>query len=138
MTNLDENLQSPHKNLASFVCGVRPFWENTLVWFPSRWPWILKTVFWYFWLLTQICCYSKLSWRQDCQWFYVRYHSHFKSLWVRDNLLSIPRWETRKNIEHKIDPAKNTLAEYDKIKRITFSVDKKHPLWFSWNWCWSY
>ena len=38
------------------------------------------------------------------------------------------RWQTRKNIEHKIGPAKYALAEYDKIKRITFPVDEKHLL----------
>lgn len=38
------------------------------------------------------------------------------------------RWQTRKNIEHKIGPAKYALAEYDKIKRITFPLDEKHLL----------
>ncbi|AJM93143.1 DUF6659 family protein [Nitrosopumilus piranensis] len=38
------------------------------------------------------------------------------------------RWQTRKNIEHKIGPAKYALAEYDKIKRITFPVDETHLL----------
>ena len=38
------------------------------------------------------------------------------------------RWQTRKNIEHKIGPAKYALAEYDKIKRITFPIDEKHLL----------
>ncbi|MFB5623720.1 MAG: DUF6659 family protein [Nitrosopumilus sp.] len=38
------------------------------------------------------------------------------------------RWQTRKNIEHKIGPAKYALAEYDKIKRISFPIDEKHLL----------
>ena len=38
------------------------------------------------------------------------------------------RWQTRKNIEHKIGPAKYALAEYDKIKRISFPIDDKHLL----------
>ena len=38
------------------------------------------------------------------------------------------RWQTRKNIEHKIGPAKYALAEYDKIKRISFPLDEKHLL----------
>lgn len=38
------------------------------------------------------------------------------------------RWQTRKNIEHKIGPAKYALAEYDKIKRISFPLDDKHLL----------
>ena len=37
-------------------------------------------------------------------------------------------WQTRKNIEHKIGPAKYALAEYNKIKRITFPIDEKHLL----------
>jgi hypothetical protein len=35
---------------------------------------------------------------------------------------------TRKNIEPKIGPGKNPMAEYDKIKRITFPVNHKHLL----------
>lgn len=38
------------------------------------------------------------------------------------------RWQTRKNIEHKIGPAKYAMAEYDKLKRITFPVDEKYLL----------
>jgi len=38
------------------------------------------------------------------------------------------RWQTRKNIEHKIGDAKYAMAEYDKIKRITFSINKKYLL----------
>jgi len=38
------------------------------------------------------------------------------------------RWQTRKNIEHKIGPAKYALAEYNEIKRISFPIDEKHLL----------
>ena len=32
------------------------------------------------------------------------------------------RWQTRKNIEHKIGPAKYALAEYDKIDELLFQL----------------
>ena len=38
------------------------------------------------------------------------------------------RWETRKNIEHKLGNTKYAMAEYDKLKRITFPIDKKYML----------
>jgi len=38
------------------------------------------------------------------------------------------RWQTRKNIEHKLGSAKYAMAEYDKIKRISFPIDEKHLL----------
>ena len=38
------------------------------------------------------------------------------------------RWRTRKNIEHRIGPPKYAMAEYDKIKRITFPIDEKYML----------
>ena len=38
------------------------------------------------------------------------------------------RWQTRKNIEHKLGPAKYALAEYDQIKRISFPIDERHLL----------
>ena len=38
------------------------------------------------------------------------------------------RWQTRKNIEHKIGPAKYAMAEYDKLKRITFPLNEKYLL----------
>jgi hypothetical protein len=38
------------------------------------------------------------------------------------------RWQTRKNIEHKIGNAKYAMAEYDKLKRITFPIDEKYLL----------
>jgi len=38
------------------------------------------------------------------------------------------RWETRKNIEHKIGNAKYAMAEYEKLKRITFPINEKYLL----------
>ena len=38
------------------------------------------------------------------------------------------RWQTRKNIEHKLGSAKYAMAEYDEIKRISFPIDEKHLL----------
>ena len=38
------------------------------------------------------------------------------------------RWQTRKNIEHKIGQTKYAMAEYEKIKRITFPIDEKNML----------
>ncbi len=38
------------------------------------------------------------------------------------------RWQTRKNIEHKIGNTKYAMAEYDKLKRITFPINKKYLL----------
>ena len=38
------------------------------------------------------------------------------------------RWQTRKNIEHKLGHTRYAMAEYDKLKRITFPIDEKHLL----------
>ena len=38
------------------------------------------------------------------------------------------RWDTRKNLAHKIGMAKYAMAEYDKLKRMTFPIDEKHLL----------
>ena len=38
------------------------------------------------------------------------------------------RWATRKNIEHKIGNTKYAMAEYDKLKRITFPINEKYLL----------
>ena len=38
------------------------------------------------------------------------------------------RWQTRKNIEHKIGKTKYAMAEYDKLKRITFPINEKYML----------
>ncbi len=36
------------------------------------------------------------------------------------------RWQTRKNIEHKLGNIKYAMAEYDKLKRISFPINKKY------------
>jgi len=38
------------------------------------------------------------------------------------------RWQTRKNIEHKIGKTKYAMAEYDKLKRISFPINDKYLL----------
>ena len=38
------------------------------------------------------------------------------------------RWNTRKNIEHKIGNTKYAMAEYDKLKRISFPIGDQHLL----------
>ena len=38
------------------------------------------------------------------------------------------RWHTRKNIEHKLGNTKYAMAEYDKLKRISFPINKKYLL----------
>jgi uncharacterized protein with NAD-binding domain and iron-sulfur cluster len=38
------------------------------------------------------------------------------------------RWQTRKNIEHKLGNTKYAMAEYAKLKRITFPIDEKNLL----------
>lgn len=38
------------------------------------------------------------------------------------------RWQTRKNIEHKLGETKYAMAEYGKLKRISFPIDEKHLL----------
>jgi len=38
------------------------------------------------------------------------------------------RWQTRKNIEHKIGKTKYAMAEYDKLKRISFPMNEKYLL----------
>ena len=38
------------------------------------------------------------------------------------------RWQTRKNIQHKIGNAKYAMAEYDKLKRITFPINEQYLL----------
>lgn len=38
------------------------------------------------------------------------------------------RWQTRKNIEHKIGNTKYAMAEYDKLKRISFPINEEHLL----------
>ena len=38
------------------------------------------------------------------------------------------RQQTRKNIEHKLGNTKYAMAEYDKLKRITFPINEKYML----------
>jgi len=38
------------------------------------------------------------------------------------------RWQTRRNIEHKLGRTKYAMAEYDEIKRITFPINEKYML----------
>ncbi|MDH3395182.1 MAG: hypothetical protein OEL52_03395 [Nitrosopumilus sp.] len=38
------------------------------------------------------------------------------------------RWQTRKNIEHKLGNTKYAMAEYGKLKRITFPINGKYML----------
>ena len=38
------------------------------------------------------------------------------------------RWQTRKNIEHKLGNTKYAMAEYNKLKRITFPINEKYML----------
>ena len=38
------------------------------------------------------------------------------------------RWDTRKNLTHKTGKTKYAMAEYEKIKRMTFPIDEKHLL----------
>lgn len=41
------------------------------------------------------------------------------------------RWDTRKNLTHKIGQTKYAMAEYEKIKRITFPINEKYLLMIS-------
>jgi len=38
------------------------------------------------------------------------------------------RWQTRRNIEHKIGHAKYAMAEYEKLKRISFPINEEYLL----------
>ena len=38
------------------------------------------------------------------------------------------RWGTRKNLTHKIGQTKYAMAEYEKLKRMTFPINEKHLL----------
>ncbi|QMU53807.1 MAG: hypothetical protein GKS07_02100 [Nitrosopumilus sp.] len=38
------------------------------------------------------------------------------------------RWHTRKNIEHNLGNTKYAMAEYDKLKRVTFPINEKYLL----------
>jgi hypothetical protein len=38
------------------------------------------------------------------------------------------RWQTRKHIEHKIGKTKYAMAEYEKLKRISFPINEEYLL----------
>ena len=38
------------------------------------------------------------------------------------------RWETRKNIEHKLGCTKYAMAEYEKLKRISIPINHKYMI----------
>ncbi len=38
------------------------------------------------------------------------------------------KWDTRKNIQHKLGNTKYAMAEYDKLKRISFPINEKYLL----------
>ncbi len=38
------------------------------------------------------------------------------------------RWQTKKNISHKLGNAKYAMAEYDKLKRMTFPINEEYML----------
>lgn len=41
------------------------------------------------------------------------------------------RWDTRKNLAHKIGNTKYAMAKYDKLKRMTFPINDKYLLMVS-------
>lgn len=41
---------------------------------------------------------------------------------------AVQRWDTRKNIEHRIGKTRYSMAEYDKMKRISFPINDKYLL----------
>ena len=44
------------------------------------------------------------------------------------NLQALVRWELRNSLSHKIGREKYSMEEYEKIKRITFTLDADHLL----------
>ena len=41
---------------------------------------------------------------------------------------AVQRWDTRKNIEHRIGKTKYSMGEYEKMKRISFPITDKYLL----------
>ena len=41
---------------------------------------------------------------------------------------AVQRWDTRKNIEHRIGKTKYAMAEYEKMKRMSFPINDKYLL----------
>jgi hypothetical protein len=46
----------------------------------------------------------------------------------RSNLQAIARWALRRSLAPKVGKGKYAMAEYEKIKRITFPLDQNHLL----------
>ena len=46
----------------------------------------------------------------------------------RSILQAIDRWKLRDNLAHKIGKCKYSMAEYEKLKRITIPIDETHLL----------
>jgi hypothetical protein len=44
------------------------------------------------------------------------------------NVQAMARWELRDSLSHKLGKEKYSMAEYEKIKRITFTLDPDHLL----------
>jgi hypothetical protein len=44
------------------------------------------------------------------------------------NVQAMARWELRDSLSHKLGREKYSMAEYEKIKRITFTLDPDHLL----------
>jgi hypothetical protein len=38
------------------------------------------------------------------------------------------RWDTRKNLTHKMGKTRYAMAEYENLKRMTFPIDERHLL----------
>ena len=41
---------------------------------------------------------------------------------------AVQRWDTRKNIEHRIGKTKYSMGEYEKMKRFAFPINEKYLL----------
>lgn len=41
---------------------------------------------------------------------------------------AVQRWDTRKNIEHRIGKTMYSMAEYDKMKRMSFPINDRYLL----------
>jgi len=41
---------------------------------------------------------------------------------------AVQRWDTRKNIEHRIGKTKYSMGEYEKMKRISFPINDRYLL----------
>ena len=41
---------------------------------------------------------------------------------------AVQRWDTRKNIEHRIGKTKYSMGEYEKMKRVSFPINDRYLL----------